>query len=669
METLIETFRIYVEFLETGLMNQCHSMDPSSNEKVNRTLGAFASLPLSFSMSDRVAESQLRLNEFSTLLRLLSSLHKHTCSSHSLQQNNCLIVDSLFKEFENPTGDTSSLFWKRFEVLKEREKDLPEVYASIFFLAHHRYYSRAFFKSITDFCVNSTREKWDNRFHLMAIFDKLCLKNLGVENKRKSIDGVIAAFMTNDLASFMQVYGKMSEQIASERASLKASALAYSGVQDRLVRMNTCISYIQGAGAFNQPQFTAKQKTILLDYLSQMLPAVAANRVQLYTQYHAMNPDMRFEHVLAFLDTRYDVGPDFDPMVPAVAPAVLTHAGQQFVGVHMGDRDALTRKAFELFIEETRGISQLTQPQKEELFHEFGQFLITFPTEAVKRDALHTLGFDFDKINQEVQGNWQPDVWRKISSNLPHYKILTDAGSGTTATFLGFQPLRGRVTNFEGINMRVEELLARCFFFARHYVDPLTGTDEHDNIMYALIVALAESMEEGAQGHKTYRVCDAGKIQRIAIRVWQGRIKGVDVDNVASLRPVQGAERKQRLEEREKAIAGGAAAAAAVPMDDDGEAYPENEQDMDRIVFQMLPRFLMQCRIEKGNEDDVEDYNELLQLIKTFAELQGSSISFQERFMHHLLEYAKTQRMANIPQETQEEEGNARKRSRKQHAG
>jgi hypothetical protein len=89
--------------------------------------------------------------------------------------------------------------------------------------------------------------------------------------------------------------------------------------------------------------------------------------------------------------------------------------------------------------------------------------------------------------------------------------------------------LSGRVSSC-GLDMMPQDLLGRLWHFASRYKDPAAVTPEDDAreqdlAREGVFSALADAIE--SSGHL---VCNPGKLQRMVVRVLQGRLQGVNVD-------------------------------------------------------------------------------------------------------------------------------------------
>jgi len=82
------------------------------------------------------------------------------------------------------------------------------------------------------------------------------------------------------------------------------------------------------------------------------------------------------------------------------------------------------------------------------------------------------------------------------------------------------------------------EVIARHWIFATTYEDPTHNEQlaqrERNNAKLGMITALSTSYTPGTRE----RICNEGKTQRLAISVLQGRLPGVDIDEIPALIPI-----------------------------------------------------------------------------------------------------------------------------------
>lgn len=170
-------------------------------------------------------------------------------------------------------------------------------------------------------------------------------------------------------------------------------------------------------------------------------------------------------------------------------------AGNLAINVHHGNRDVKTREAL-IKLQEYQGA--LKQESIQQAVREFIDYLKTTseePDEEKKINALRTLQHPPETPDDE-----------------PFETLLGDP-----------------MFDISGASFYGPETIARLWIFSNSYQDPVLGTDieqERKNARTAMIRALNASVEDGVI------VCNPGKVQRLVISVLQGRLPGVDVDQI-----------------------------------------------------------------------------------------------------------------------------------------
>jgi len=158
------------------------------------------------------------------------------------------------------------------------------------------------------------------------------------------------------------------------------------------------------------------------------------------------------------------------------------------LNVHQGSRDAKTREAIELLRKRQGTLDPKTISEAVE---QFKQYLNAYEGDsAVKANAQQAL-------------NGPPEIWPPLLHNNTLHAI-------------------------DGGNLRItgEELIARLWIFANEQ----KSETERENCRFGIIKALSDSIEHGG------RVCPPGQTQRQVIAVLQGRLEGVNVDDVEVIR-------------------------------------------------------------------------------------------------------------------------------------
>jgi hypothetical protein len=151
--------------------------------------------------------------------------------------------------------------------------------------------------------------------------------------------------------------------------------------------------------------------------------------------------------------------------------------------VHEGDRDSRTRHALELLW----GLEELTKKQINENFEGFSGYLDHLPEPEKKQNAMQA-----------------------FSTGIP--------GSP-------FPPLISEPFSVNGFLFSGKELIARLWNFIEKRIEEPT---EQEIAKEGIISALCESVQDGSL------VCNQGKTQRLCVHVLQGRLSGVEIDNVAT---------------------------------------------------------------------------------------------------------------------------------------
>ncbi len=166
----------------------------------------------------------------------------------------------------------------------------------------------------------------------------------------------------------------------------------------------------------------------------------------------------------------------------------LAAQGQNAIDVHHGGRDAKTREAIELLKKQQGPLETNTIT---EALGNFIQYLNDYKDNAdIKAKAQQAL-------------NGQPEIWPPLLHNNALHAV--DGG-------------RLRISG--------EELIARLWIFANEQ----NSDKERENCRFGIIKALSDSIEHGT------RVCPPGQTQRQVIAVLQGRLEGVNVDDVEVIR-------------------------------------------------------------------------------------------------------------------------------------
>jgi hypothetical protein len=166
--------------------------------------------------------------------------------------------------------------------------------------------------------------------------------------------------------------------------------------------------------------------------------------------------------------------------------AELAAQGQNEVDVHQGTRDAKTRRAIELLKEHQGPIESNTI---DEAVGTFIQYLNDYKGKAEIRA----------KAQQALNG--PHEAWPPLLNN-------------------------HELHNIGGLRISGEELIARLWIFANEQ----KSETERENCHVGMIMKLSESIEFGS------RVCPPGQTQRQVIAVLQGRLDGVNVDDVEIVR-------------------------------------------------------------------------------------------------------------------------------------
>jgi hypothetical protein len=151
--------------------------------------------------------------------------------------------------------------------------------------------------------------------------------------------------------------------------------------------------------------------------------------------------------------------------------------------VHEGDRDSRTRHALELLW----GLEELTKKQINENFEGFSGYLDHLPEPEKKQNAM-----------------------KAFSTGIPRSP---------------FPPLISEEFSVNGFQLSGKELIARLWNFIEKHIEEPT---EQEIAKEGIISALCESVQDGSL------VCNQGKTQRLCVHVLQGRLSGVDIDNVAT---------------------------------------------------------------------------------------------------------------------------------------
>ena len=153
------------------------------------------------------------------------------------------------------------------------------------------------------------------------------------------------------------------------------------------------------------------------------------------------------------------------------------------MNVHEGDRDSRTKRALELLWE----LEVLTDNQIDENFEGFRGYLDHFPEPEKKQNAM-----------------------KAFSTGIPRSP---------------FPPLISGPFSVNGFLFSGKELIARLWnFIEKHIKDP----KDKDIAKKGIISALCESVQDEGL------VCNQGKTQRLCVHVLQGRLRGVDIDNLAT---------------------------------------------------------------------------------------------------------------------------------------
>jgi hypothetical protein len=151
--------------------------------------------------------------------------------------------------------------------------------------------------------------------------------------------------------------------------------------------------------------------------------------------------------------------------------------------VHEGDRDSRTKHALQLLWR----LEELTKEQIDKNFEGFRGYLDRLPEPEKKQNAM-----------------------KAFSTGIP--------GSP-------FPPLISEPFSVTGFQLSGKELIARLWNFIEKYIKE---PKEQDIAKEGIISALCESVQDGGL------VCNQGKTQRLCVRVLQGRLRGVEIDNVAA---------------------------------------------------------------------------------------------------------------------------------------
>jgi hypothetical protein len=153
------------------------------------------------------------------------------------------------------------------------------------------------------------------------------------------------------------------------------------------------------------------------------------------------------------------------------------------MNVHEGDRDSRTRHALELLWR----LEGLTDKQINKNFEGFSGYLNLLPESEKKQNAM---------------------------------KAFSTGILGSP-----FPPLISEQFSVNGFLLSGKELIARLWnFIEKHIKDP----KDKDIAKEGIISALCESVQNERL------VCNQGKTQRLCVHVLQGRLRGVDIDNVAT---------------------------------------------------------------------------------------------------------------------------------------
>ena len=169
--------------------------------------------------------------------------------------------------------------------------------------------------------------------------------------------------------------------------------------------------------------------------------------------------------------------------------------GNQGMNVHDGNRDEKTKDALIRLQEHQGNLDQETIDQAVQEFVEYLKTTSEEPNVEKKRNALRTLQHLPDRPEEN------------FFSTLLEEQHFTIAGHHFTGP----------------------EIIARLWIFSNSYQDSASGADiekERKNARVAMISALNASVEDGMI------VCNPGKTQRLVVSVLQGRLSGVDVDQI-----------------------------------------------------------------------------------------------------------------------------------------
>jgi ankyrin repeat protein len=151
--------------------------------------------------------------------------------------------------------------------------------------------------------------------------------------------------------------------------------------------------------------------------------------------------------------------------------------------VHEGDRDSRTKHALQLLWR----LEDLTDKQIDENFRGFSGYLDHLPKSEKKQNAM-----------------------KAFSTGIPRSP---------------FPPLIREPFSVNGFLFSGKELIARLWnFIEKHIKDPNDKVIAKEGI----ISALCESVQDGGL------VCNQGKTQRLCVHVLQGRLSGVEIDNLAT---------------------------------------------------------------------------------------------------------------------------------------
>lgn len=199
------------------------------------------------------------------------------------------------------------------------------------------------------------------------------------------------------------------------------------------------------------------------------------------------------ERIVELLETSLD-----EPFAPFNLPmAHLAALGYQSIDVHHGNRDALTRRAFERLRQEQGDL-----PDPSRAIEAFQSYLdgVGGISETIR--SLAKKAFIAPKDQDEA-----------------------------------FGPLLGDdLFAIRGLFLTGNEVIARLWKFCESYRDPQLQADlekeeeGRNNAKFGMVKALADSFDEEGK-----RVCNPGKVQRLIVAVLQGRLLGIDIDETITI--------------------------------------------------------------------------------------------------------------------------------------